>query len=138
MRVVCEVDGHVAATFVLEGRIKADAARVFERIQGLGIEVAMATGDRLATAERVVRELGLTLRVEADCTPKAKLDSIKTRQASGQVVGMVGDGINDAPALVQADVGLVFYARGAHRPPRKPPISCYSAAKWSRSGRRLT
>jgi hypothetical protein len=45
MRVVCEVDGHVAATFVLEDRIKADAARVFERIQGLGIEVAMATGE---------------------------------------------------------------------------------------------
>ena len=122
---------------VLEDRIKADAARVFERIQGLGIEVAMATGDRLATAERVVRELGLTLRVEADCAPKAKLHSIKTRQASGQVVGMVGDGIMMPlhwPRRMWAS-----YLRTRRAPPRrKPPISCYSAAKWSRSGRRLT
>jgi P-type E1-E2 ATPase len=52
--------------------------------------------------------MGLPLRVEAECTPEAKLASIKARQASAQVVGMIGDGINDAPALAQADVGLVF------------------------------
>jgi P-type E1-E2 ATPase len=70
--------------------------------------VAIATGDRRAGAERIVRELGLPLQVEADCTPAFKLELIRRRQAMGEVVGMVGDGINDAPALAQADVGLVF------------------------------
>jgi heavy metal translocating P-type ATPase len=108
MRVVCEVDRQTAATFVLEDRLKPDARQMFGRILGQGVEMAVATGDRRAAAERAVRELGLPLDIEAECTPAVKLELIRAKQAAGRVVGMVGDGINDAPALAQADVGLVF------------------------------
>jgi heavy metal translocating P-type ATPase len=108
MRVVCEVDGQTAGTFVLEDRLKPDARAVFERILRLKIELAIATGDRRAAAEHAVAELGLPLTIEAECTPAFKLELIRAHQALGRRVGMVGDGINDAPALAQADVGLVF------------------------------
>jgi heavy metal translocating P-type ATPase len=108
MRVVCEVDGKVAGTFVLEDRLKPDAREIFERILSLGVQLAIATGDRRNAAERVVDELGLRVEIDAECTPAFKLELIRKRQADGHVVGMVGDGINDAPALAQADVGLVF------------------------------
>jgi cation transport ATPase len=108
MRVVCEVDGEVASTFALEDGLKPDAREIFEKILNLGVQMAIATGDRRNAAERVVHELGLPLEVDAECTPASKLELIRQRQADGQVVGMVGDGINDAPALAQADVGLVF------------------------------
>jgi len=108
MRVVCEVDRKPAATFVLEDRLKPDARQVFGHILEQGIELAVATGDRRTAAERTVRDLGLPLAIEAECTPARKLDLIRARQTAGRVVGMVGDGINDAPALAQADVGLVF------------------------------
>jgi heavy metal translocating P-type ATPase len=108
MRVVCEVDGQSAGTFVLEDRLKPDARAVFERILKLGVELAIATGDRRAAAEHAVRQLGLPLTIEAECTPAFKLELIRAHQALGRRVGMVGDGINDAPALAQADVGLVF------------------------------
>ena len=108
MRVLCEVDGQSAAVFVLQDRVKPAARQVFARILGTGVELAIATGDRRAAAERVVRELDLPLQIEAECTPEAKLVAIRARQKAGRVVGMVGDGINDAPALAQADVGLVF------------------------------
>jgi P-type E1-E2 ATPase len=81
---------------------------VFGHILEQGIELAVATGDRRTAAERTVRDLGLPLAIEAECTPARKLDLIRARQTAGRVVGMVGDGINDAPALAQADVGLVF------------------------------
>src|SRR5579859_7173200 len=108
MRVACEVDRQPAATFVLEDRLKPDARRVFERIFALGIELAIATGDRRTAAERTLHELGLPLAIEAECTPARKLELIRAHQSAAHVVGMVGDGINDAPALAQADVGLVF------------------------------
>jgi len=108
MRVACEVDSESAGTCVLEDRLKADARSVFERMLRLGVELAIATGDRRAAAEHAVRELGLPLAVEAECTPAVKLELIRAHQAVGRRVGMVGDGINDAPALAQADVGLVF------------------------------
>ena len=108
MRVACEVDGQTAATFVLEDRLKPDARRAFQRILDQGIMLAVATGDRRAAARRTVGELGLPVAVEAECTPGRKLELIRAHQAAGRVVGMVGDGINDAPALAQADVSLVF------------------------------
>jgi heavy metal translocating P-type ATPase len=108
MRIVCEVDDRPTAVFVLEDRLKPDARMVFQRILELGVELAVATGDRRGAAERAVHELGLTLGIEAECTPERKLELIRMHRATGRVVGMVGDGINDAPALAQADVGLVF------------------------------
>jgi P-type E1-E2 ATPase len=108
IRVGCAVDGAAVATFVLEDRIKADARQVFESILGCGVEMAIATGDRHAAAQRVVDQLALPMTIEAQCTPERKLELIRQQQATGRAVGMVGDGINDAPALAQADVGLVF------------------------------
>ena len=108
MRVACDIDGQPAGTFVLEDRLKPDAHQIFEMILHSGVELAIATGDRRAAAEHAVQELGLPLEVDAECTPAVKLELIRARQAAGRTVGMVGDGINDAPALAQADVGLVF------------------------------
>jgi P-type E1-E2 ATPase len=108
MRVACEIDDQPAGTFVLEDRLKPDARQIFEKILNTGVELAIATGDRRAAAEHAVQELGLPLEIDAECTPAVKLELIRTRQASGRTVGMVGDGINDAPALAQADVSLVF------------------------------
>jgi heavy metal translocating P-type ATPase len=108
MRVACDVDGHFAGTFVLEDRLKPDARMIFQKILRLGVQLAIATGDRRAAAEHAVQDLGLPLEIDAECTPAFKLELIRKRQAASHVVGMVGDGINDAPALAQADVGLVF------------------------------
>jgi P-type E1-E2 ATPase len=108
MRVVCEIDDRPAGTFVLEDRLKPDARQIFEKILNSGVELAIATGDRRVAAEHALQELGLPLEVDAECTPAVKLELIRARQHAGRTVGMVGDGINDAPALAQADVGLVF------------------------------
>src|SRR5262249_46226588 len=89
MRGRCEVDGRPAAVCVLQDRVKPAAREVFVHIQRLGIELAIATGDRLAAAERVVRELDLPLQIEAECTPETKLVAIRARQKAGRVVGMV-------------------------------------------------
>ncbi len=113
MRVSLELDRRPVATFVLEDRLKEGARAVFQRLSDLGLELAIATGDRRAPAERAAAALGLPVAIEAECTPAAKLQALARRQQARQVVGMVGDGINDAPALARADVGLVF-AHEAH------------------------
>lgn len=108
MRVGLSINGTLAATFVLEDRVKEGVRDVFQRIARFGIEISIATGDRRAAAERAVQTLGLPVAVESECTPEAKSAIISAQQAAGRTVGMVGDGINDAPALAQANVGIVF------------------------------
>ena len=106
---------HVAANGTLLGLIAiADAARptskaTVKRLQERGVKVAMLTGDNRATAERIARELGIDI-VLADVLPGQKAEKIKELQRQGHKVGMVGDGINDAPALTQADVGFAIGA----------------------------
>jgi len=106
---------HVAADGRLVGLIAiADAPRPTSAamVRGMkkrGVAVAMLTGDNRATAERIAGELGIGL-VIADVLPGQKADKIKELQRQGRKVGMVGDGVNDAPALTQADVGLAIGA----------------------------
>jgi Cu2+-exporting ATPase len=106
---------HVAHGGKLVGLIAiADAARptsaaTVRKLREQGVQVAMLTGDNQATAERIAAGLGIDL-VLADVLPGQKADKVKELQAQGKKVGMVGDGINDAPALTQADVGFAIGA----------------------------
>jgi Cu2+-exporting ATPase len=106
---------YVARGGVLVGLIAiADAVRptsvdAIARLRAMGIDVAMLTGDNRATAERVARELGINI-VLAEVLPGQKAEEVRKLQRQGKKVGMVGDGVNDAPALTQADLGLAMGA----------------------------
>jgi P-type Cu2+ transporter len=89
--------------------IRATAAEAIARLEAMGIEVVMLTGDNRATAERIARELGIKT-VLAKVLPGQKAEAVRDLQRQGKAVGMVGDGVNDAPSLTQADVGLAVGA----------------------------
>lgn len=87
--------------------IKPNAQRVVEQLQGLGIDCVLLTGDRRVAANAVAEKLGI-VQVEAEVLPEQKLEVVRKYQQQGLLVGMVGDGINDAPALAQADIGIAI------------------------------
>ncbi|MHB1259980.1 heavy metal translocating P-type ATPase [Thiobacillus sp.] len=101
--------GRLMGLIAIADAPRPTAAAMVKKMRERGVEVAMLTGDNQATAERIARELGIDT-VLADVLPGQKADKIKELQAGGKKVGMVGDGVNDAPALTQADVGFAIGA----------------------------
>jgi Cu+-exporting ATPase len=101
------VDGRLAGLIAVADQATNEAKVVVQVLQNLGIEVAMLTGDRKTTAEAVARDLGIT-RVIAEVKPEDKARVVTEERACGRIVAMVGDGINDAPALASAHVGIAI------------------------------
>jgi Cu+-exporting ATPase len=104
---IVAVDGRIAGSIVASDTVRASAAETIARLKEEGLRIVMLTGDRRATAEAIARQLEID-DVRAEVLPDAKRDAIAALQREGHKVAMAGDGINDAPALAQTDVGIAM------------------------------
>jgi Cu+-exporting ATPase len=105
--VAVSIDKHFAGLLIIADPIKETSPGAIAALEASGIEVIMATGDALATAQAVAQELGIK-EVRAGVLPQDKNELVKAYQAQGRIVAMAGDGVNDAPALAQANVGIAM------------------------------
>jgi Cu2+-exporting ATPase len=103
------VDGRLAGALALADVIRPESREAITKLKAMGIQCMMLTGDNRLVAKWVAEELGLD-DTFAEVLPREKADKIKEVQARGLVVAMVGDGVNDAPALAQADIGIAIGA----------------------------
>ncbi len=101
------IDGRVQGLLAVSDPVKPSAAESIQALHRAGLQIVMVTGDNLTTANAVASRLGID-KVEAEVLPQGKAGVVQRFQAQGKIVAMAGDGINDAPALAQANVGIAM------------------------------